>query len=262
MSICVKLWLLTLLLPLGSKAATAPVLSINLTLQDRQFLIANNQIISIVLPSPASDSNANVTVALTLRPIANLTRIAFDAAPVLYLAYAPIGSFDTIQMTLQSPATYGQAYSFDGAGINGDGTGVDGAISIYYSAPQADAAPLIVGVAGYVYDVAAGKPAQPSPLNYYGLNRYETRLIPQTAPVAWVFVSTNLNVGSVLPIALLKPVPPLTAAPHGGRSQTGQVVPTLQIGRYLPVQLDGDAQATIYFNISGNAFAYAANPTN
>ena len=253
-----KLLLALTALLMQPTCSSAPLLlSINMTAQDRQFLITNNQKIAIVMPYPASD-DTSVVVALVLQPIANLTQVAFEATPVLYLAYAPVGLFDTIKIALQSPAAYGQAYSFDGARINGEGTGVPGYVSLYYNAPKAGGASVITGLAGYVYDVATGKQAQPSPLNHYLLNRYETRLIPATRPVAWVFVSTDVNIGSVLPMAALKPVSPSTTTRSGDHALAGKQAPPLQIGRYLPVQLDASEQTNIYFDIGANAFSYAA----
>jgi hypothetical protein len=254
---------LAALLALGDGRAAPLLLNIHLTAQDRQFLIANRQKIAIVLPSPASDENASVSVALVLQPIANVTQVAFETSPVLYLAYAPIGSFDTIRMAMQAQVAYGQAYSFDGVGINGEGAGVDGYVALYYAAPDAPGPPVVAGLAGYVYDVATGKPAQPAPLNHFTLNRYETRLIPRSAPLAWVFVSTDVGVGSVLPVLALKPVAPSAPAQRGGSALPGRQTPALQLGRYLPVRLDASEQTTIHFDINGNAFGYAdSSPTS
>lgn len=254
---CKILLVLAALLALRAGGAAPLLLNINMTAQDRQFLITNRQKIAIVLPSPASGDDAGVTVVLVLQPIANLTTVAFEPAPTLYLAYAPVGSFDTIRMAMQAQAAYGQAYSFDGVGISGEGSGMGGYVSMYYSAPAAPGPPVVVGLAGYVYDVATGKPAQPSPLNYFALNRYQTRLIPRTAPVAWVFVSTDVGIGSVLPLVVLKPVPPSAPMPPGGQAPPGRQSPVLQIGRYLSVQLDASEQNNIYFDIGANAFGYA-----
>ena len=255
-----------LLLALGAavllhdSCAATQLLSINMTAQDRQFLIDNKQKVAIVLPVPASGDNSSVVVAMVLQPIANLTRVAFEQAPVLYLAYAPIGAFDTVRMAQQTRVAYGQAYSFDGVRVNGEGNGVGGAVGIYFNAPNNTVPPVVAGLAAHMYDVAVGKQQNPAPLNFFLLNRYETRLIPQPGPLAWVFIGTDLGAGSVLPLALLKPVPLSTPAPAAGPATAGQAPPALQIGRYLSVKLDATEPANIYFDINGNAFSYTADP--
>jgi len=241
-------------------SCAAYLLGINMTAKDRQSLISNNQKIAIALPYPGSENNASVIVTLVLQPMANLTQVAFEPAQVLYLAYSPIGTFDTIKMAQQSRVAFGQTYSFDGVRINGEGNGLEGYVSIYFNAPKNSVAPVIAGLAGYVYDVATGKQASPSPLNYYTLNRYQSRLIPKPKPVAWVFICTDLSIGSVLPLAILKPVPMSAPAPAGSLALAGQPTPVLQIGRYLSVKLDASEPASIYFDITSNAFGYAADP--
>lgn len=241
-------------------AAAQLQLNIKINLDGRNFLIANQQKITIALASPASADDAAVVAAMTLQPIADTTQIVFDPAVALYLTYWPVTAFDILGMALQSPVVYGQAYSFNGVQINGNGNGLRGYVSIYYDAPL-NSQPVVTGLAWFIYDITMGKPSTPSPVNYYTLNRFETRVITQSAPIVWVFVASGINTGSVLPLSILKPVTPPSSNSNSEAAVSGSNSVVPQIGRYLSVNVDPSTQATIHFDLASNAFADGPYPT-
>jgi len=250
--------LLAALWALADGVAAAPVLTISLNAQDRRYLADTNQNVTIVLPEPASGGGANVVVALVLQPISDRTRIGFELGPALYLAHPPVAVFGSIDIALSGgEAAYGAAYSFNGAGIAGAGSGVADYVSIRNNAPEGAGAAIVVGLAGKVYDQAAGVPNHPSVLNYYLLNHGETQVIPKIKPLAWVFLSTGAGVGSVLPTALLHASAPSATAARGLRRRTVSM-PTPQFGAYLPVLLDASEQNVIHLDVGSNAFHYGA----
>lgn len=244
----------------ASAGSAAPLqMSINITKEDRQFLLDNQQMIAIAMPSPVSGDGAAVVVALMLRPVANRTQVVFDAfgpAATLYAAHPPVAPYDRIAMALQAPVADGQAYSFNGAAINGNGAGVAGAVLVHYDGPATAGPPVVVGVAGQVHDAGLDPPPPPVPLNYYVLNRNETRLIPQVQPVAWIFICSDMGAGTVLPQALLQPTPQSSPASQA-RAAFPRQMPALQIGPYLSVRLDAGEQTDVYFDSGSNAFGYA-----
>lgn len=240
-------------------AADQLQLTIDINIDGRNFLIANQQKIIIALASPASEDDTAVVAATLLQPISDSTQMVFDPDVALYLTYWPVAAFDVVDMALQSAAVYGQGYSFNGVQINGNGKGLNDYVSIYYDAPP-NSQPVVTGLAWFIYDISMGKPATPSPVNYYTLNRFEARIIPQPAPIVWVFVASGIDTGSVLPLSILKPTSPPSSSANSGAavSAAGTVVP--QIGRYLAVNVDPSNQATIHFDLSTNAFADGPYP--
>lgn len=250
--------LLAALWALADGLAAEPVLTVRLTEKDRRYLAESNQKVTIVLPKPASGGGANVVVALVLQPISDCTRIGFELEPALYLAHPPVAAFGSIGIALLAEKVeYGAAYTFNGAGIAGAGPGVPGYVSIRNNAPDGAGAAVVVGLAGKVYNQAAGVPTQPSVLNYFLLDRGETRVIPRIEPSAWVFLSTGFYDGTVVPTALLSASAPSATAARG-RRLPASAMPTPQFGTYLPVLLDASEQNIIRLDAGSNAFQYSA----
>jgi len=250
--------LLAALWALADGVAAAPVLTISLSVQDRRYLVDTNQNVTIVLPEPASGDGANVVVALVLQPISDPTLIGFDLGPTLYLAHPPVAVFGSIDIALSNrDVAYGTAYCFNGAGIVSAGSGVAGYVSIRNNAPDGAGAAIVAGLAGKVYNQAADVPTQPSVLNYYLLNRGQTQVIPKIKPLAWVFLSTGIADGTVVPTALLNAAAPSATAARG-RRRHATPTPTPRLGDYLPVLLDASEQNIIHLDASSNAFQYGA----
>jgi len=250
--------LLAALWALTDGVAAAPVLTISLSAHDRRYLADTNQNVTIVLPEPASGDGANVVVALVLQPISDRTRIGFELGPALYLAHPPVAVFGSIDIAFSGGGVaYGAAYSFNGASIASAGSGVANYVSIRNNAPDGAGAAIVVGLAGKVYNQAAGVPTQPSVLNYYLLNRGQTQMICKIEPVAWVFLSTGLDNGTVVPRTLLQASAPSATAARG-RQRRAAPMPTPQFGTYLPVLLDASEQNIIHLDASSNTFQYGA----
>ena len=247
-------WLLGMLTALPCSAGTL-LLNLNVDLQARQFLVANNQYIIVVLPDPVSEGD-NVVVAYILQPIADQTTLVFDTSLAVYVSYVPVAYPGTVTMQACSEAQAGNTYSFDGTQVNGDGSGLAGYVGMYYDAPQY-AQPVATGVASFIYQSDDGKPDNPTPVNYNSLNPYQTRYTQVTAPTVWVFVASNVPVGSVLPLSVLRPVAPQTMS----RSARPSASATLQIGRYTAVTLSASSPQSVYFDVSINAFVPGNYPT-
>jgi hypothetical protein len=235
-------------------------LNINVDTEGRQFLNTNQQKVAIALASPLSESNTAIVVAFAIEPFADSTQIVFDSDAILYVSYSPVVAFDIIKIAYQAPTpvVYGQAYNFNGVAIVGGDTraGLDGYVTIYFDAPQSSTLPVETGLAWYIYEAVTGKPTQPSPIDYYTLNPYETRVIPKPDPIVWVFIaSDDISAGSVLPVSIMKPLSNSVQAFNVGTDSVMQAaVP--QIGDYLSVNLGSPEQATIHFELTRNAFGY------
>ncbi len=230
-------------------------LTLYLDITARQFLNASNQSIVIVVPDPASEAD-NSIVAVTLPPpIADTMTITIELNSSVYVANTPPMPMEVVNPALTSPVIYGNAYSFNGYAINGNGKGKDGTVGIYYDAP-ANAQALITGQALFIYDSATGKPSRPSPINAFTLNRFQSRYIPQPAAVIWAMVGSNLRSGSVLPNSVLKSVTPYLS--FANASAQGRA--SFQISRYLEVPFNGQGQASIHYDSSLNAFQHGPYP--
>lgn len=232
-------------------------LNINVNTEGRQFLITNKQKIIIALANPLSEDNTAIVVSMAFQPIADSTQIAFDSENVaLYLAHMPmpVDAFDTINIdqAVQAKVAYGQAYSFNGTQINGENGGLKGYVTIYFEAPNSTQ-PVVTGLAWNIYDKAMGEPMTPLPINYFTLNNLQNRVIPKPNPIVWVFIASDISVGSVLPISILKSE--LSAA-----QVLNDKTAVPQIGRYLSVNLDAPEQTTIHFENAANAFVYGSYP--
>lgn len=242
--------------------AAQHILEINVDSKGREYLIANQQQVAIAIASPLSESDSAIVVAFAFQPFATLTQVVFEDDVALYLSYSPVMPFDVIKISYKIMAAYGQAYSFNGVSIVGEApnAGLDGYIAIYFDAPAHSNLSVVTGLAWFVYEHAAGKPSQPLPINYYTLNRYQTRVIPKSEPTVWVFVASDIVSGSVLPASILNPIPngaqAFTAASY---SFIQTVVP--QIGNYLSVNLEAPEQSTIHFDLTKNAFDYGPLPS-
>lgn len=234
----------------------APVqLNLYMNLDARQFLISSNQKIVLVLPAPLSEGGTAVVAAITLQPLSDLTTLVFESDNVLYVSMGPAAPFGVLTMGVKEPIVFDHAYSFDGVQINGEAGGLSGYTSLYYDAKMGSR-PVITGLAKFIYESGTEKPRTPLPINYYTLNLFETQYIDQPAPVAWAFVASNINAGSVLPLSLLKPVsshPPKESLSLKSDS-------CFQISRYLEVELSSSNQTSIHFDSSINAFVAGPYP--
>ena len=230
-------------------------LTLYLDVDARQFLNASHQSILIVVPNPASEAD-NTVVALTLPPpIADSMKLIIEPDSSLYIANGTVSSVDVINMGLITPVLYGNAYSFNGVQINGDGKGKDGTVGIYYEAPS-NSQPLITGLALFMYDSASGKPSAPSPINTFTLNRFQSRYISQPASIIWVLVGSDISNGSVIPTGVFK-----SATSYSTYSNTSpRTRSTFQLSRYLEVTFNAQNQASIHFDTSVNAFAPGPYP--
>lgn len=237
--------------------AAERTLNINTNSKDRQFLIDSQQNIIIAFASPLSESN-NIVAALAFQPIADSMTVAFDPSAKLYLSQQwPVKAFDTIKAAYISSVVYGGMYAFNGVEIIGYASGVDGHVTIYFDAPPSSTRPVTTGLASYIYDKATAKPAAPSPINYYALYRFETRVMSAPSPIIVVFVASAVYAGTVLPTNILKPAPhSVPIFNEGGASPSVVTSSVIQIGRYLPVDLDAPEQSSIHFDLMANAFAY------
>ncbi len=236
-------------------SAGTQLLNLNVDLQARQFLVANNQYIVVVLPDPVSEGD-NVVVACILQPIADQTTLVFDTTLTVYVSPGAVAYPGTLTLGPWSKAQAGNTYSFDGVQVNGDGSGLAGYIGMYYDAPQ-NAQPVVTGVASFIYQSGDPPPDNPVPVNYDSLNPFQTRYTQVPAPTVWVFVASNVPVGSVLPLSVLRPVAPQTMS----RSARPSASATLQIGRYTAVTLSASSPQSVYFNVSLNAFVPGNYPT-
>lgn len=230
-------------------------LTLYLNTSARQFLNNSSQSILIVIPNPASEAG-NTVVAMTLPPpIADSMTLIIETDANLYVTNGAIASVDVITTGVASPASYGNAYSFNGVQINGDGSGQAGTVGIYYNTPP-NAQALITGLALFIYDSAQGKPATPSPINAYTLNRFQSRYISQPTAVLWALVGGGINASSVLPSSLFKPVSASTSFANA----SSQAVTSFQLSRYLEVPFNAQNQASIHFDTTLNAFAPGPYP--
>lgn len=234
------------------------LLNINVSNQGRQFLVDTGQKIAIAIASPLSDNDTTVIVSLVIKPISDLTQIAFESNAALYVTAHQATTFNIIKPALPpTKVTCGGAYSFNGVQINGENTGLDGYITIYFKAPSSSTKPIVTGLAEYIYDVAKGKSTDPVPTNYYTLNPFETLAIPKFNSAVWVFIADNVSNGMIFPINILKPISPSTSVSNSATvSLDTQSV--FQVSRYLAVNLDASEQTTVHFDLTKNAFVYGS----
>jgi hypothetical protein len=160
-------------------------LTLYLDIDARQFLNASHQSILIVVPNPASEAD-NTVVALTLPPpIADSMKLIIEPDSSLYIANGTVSSVDVINMGLITSVLYGNAYSFNGVQINGDGKGKDGTVGIYYEAPS-NSQPLITG---WLYLCTTAHPANPQ-------HRRRSTLLPSTVFNLAIYRSLPRSYGS------------------------------------------------------------------
>lgn len=242
------------------------ILKINVDTASLGFLINTQQDVAIAFANPLSENNTTIVVSMAFKPFSSsTTQINFDSPLALYMSvYCPVSAFDVINMAFnQANVDSTQAYSFNGATItgSGSGTGTSENITIYYNA-YSSSLPVTTGLAQYIYDNATGVPSTPLPINYYTLYPFETLLIPKPNSTVWAFIASNITNGSVLPVNILKPVSgsAQVISSNGGASSATQTT-TLQISRYLPVDLNASSETTIHFDLSTNAFAYGPYPS-
>ncbi|WNV03982.1 hypothetical protein RP726_16340 [Candidatus Methylospira mobilis] len=261
----IQVWVLLAIISLGwcsfIYADVQYSLNIGVDAASRDFLNRNQQRVAIAYASPLSEGNT-VVVSLVFAPINDSTNIAFDYGWALYTSLDyPVAVFDVINMAVtQTNVGSQRAYRFDGKTIISDGTGVYGYITLYYNAPP-ESRPVTAGLAQYIYDTSQ-QPNKLAPINYHTLNRFETLSIPMSGSTVWVFVASNIAVGSVLPVNIMKPVSDSTSATSNNASTSAAAQTTmLQISRYLPVDLSVPSQIAIHFELDINAFAYDSTMT-
>ncbi|TLP64639.1 MULTISPECIES: hypothetical protein [Pseudomonas] len=244
---------------LSVQAVLAAPLQMTLYLDNeaRQFLYEANQQILIVLPVPASQDNA-VVVAMALDPpLADSTTLLFELDAELYVANGRVVPLGVIAIGLAQQVAAGQIYSFNGQRINGDGDGFEGHVCVYFDAPR-NALPVTVGMAGYIYDRAQGKPTQPSPTNFFILQMFQTQIIARTTAQVWVLVGSGISAGSVLPKSILRPVVP-TADSAGDALAASS---NLQLGRYREVMLGGSNRTSLHYDPAISAFSEGPYPAD
>lgn len=244
---------------LGVQAVLADPLQMTVYLNNeaRQFLYETNQKILVVLPVPASQDNAVVVAMAMDPPLAESTTLVFELDAELYVANGQVVPLGVIAIGLAQQIVVGQSYSFNGQRINGDGDGVKGYVCLYFDAPR-NAMPVLTGMAGYIYDRAQGKPAQPSPTNFFMLQMFQTQIIARTTAQVWVLVGSGISAGSVLPSTILRPV-----SPSEGRVVEASATPSsLQIGRYRAVMLGGSNKVSLHFDPAISAFSEGPYPGN
>lgn len=230
-------------------------LTLYLNIDARQFLNNSSQSIVIVIPNPASEAG-NTVVALTLPPpIANSMTLVIETDTSLYVANGAIASVDIIKIGVAGAVTFGNNYSFNGVQINGDGPGKEGTVGLYYDAPPNSQA-LITGLALFIYDSAQGKPATPSPINGYTLNRFQSRYISQPTTVLWALVGSGITASSVLPTSTFKPVSNTSSFANASSRASS----SFQLSRYLQVPFNAQKRASIHFDTAINAFAPGPYP--
>jgi len=230
-------------------------LTLYLNIEARQFLNATNQSIVIVVPDPSSEGDNSVVAINLPPPITDSMVVVIEPKTSIYVAHGVVSSAQAFKIGVSSPVLYGNAYSFNGYKINGNGKGKDGSVGIYYDAPP-NAKPLITGQALFIYYSDTGKPASPSPINGFTLNPFQSRYISQPAAVIWALIGSNISSGSVLPNSVLKSVSPYLS--YANASTQGRS--SFQISRYLEVPFNEQNQASIHFDLSLNAFECGPYP--
>lgn len=250
---------------MSAPAAAASPQSLTLTIevdpQSQQFLIDTGQTVLITSSDPSQDNT--LVVVQSFLPFGEQSLITVDTMPVLFLSPAKVAPFGTVTMNLASTASYGQAYLFNGSSITNVGSGISGLVGIEYMPVGTGAIAVTTGLALKIGNSSLGGATSTAAFSYFDLQPFENRLLTPPSTVLYVLIGQNITTGMTLPASLLQPVsgsaPSATASSQQGAASV-PISSSIQLGRYLPVDLLVGAQSVTHFDPSANAFAYGAYP--
>ncbi|WP_147040275.1 hypothetical protein [Skermanella aerolata] len=251
---------------MSAPAAAASLQSLTLTIevdsQSQQFLIDTGQTVLITSSDPSQDNT--LVVVQSFLPFGDQSLVTVDTTPVLFLSPAKVTPFGSVTVNLVSAVSYGQAYLFNGSSITNDGPGIPGLVSIRYMPVGTGAVAVTTGLALTIGNSSVGGATSTAAFSYYDLQPFENRLLRPPSTVLYVLIGQNITTGMTLPASLLQPIP--GSAPSSATASSQQdaapapIASSIQLGRYLPVDLLFDTQSVTHFDPSVNAFAYGAYP--
>ncbi|UEM22763.1 hypothetical protein JL100_008460 [Skermanella mucosa] len=257
--------------PASAADQTTLNLIIEVDADSRQFLIDTGQTVLITASDPSQ--NDTLLVVQSFSPLGDQSQVGIGTLPTLFMSVGATVPFSTVTMQLTSPVSYGQAYLFNGVSIVNAGPGIPGTVGIEYVPIRSGNAEVSTGLALPISNSSVDDTASNAAFESFDLQLYENRLLPSPSAVVYVLIGQGINTGMALPASLLKPAPgsaPVAVAPasasaaaQAGPSQSpgaAPLVPPIQLGRYLSVDLLSNAQTTVHFDRTINAFVYGADP--
>jgi len=225
-------------------------LNIQVNRQGRQFLVDTGQ--AVVIASATSSDGDTVVVRKVFSPLGDELRVLLEPSSALYLSHRLQSPFDVIEFADTSKVQPGQRYAFNGVRLVNLGNGFPGYVSVYYDAPRGADQPVTVGLAAREQEQETLQP-----INHFGLQRFETRVIPVPDTAVLLLVAAGVQGGEVLPRRLLRPVGTETSVSTGGSPPTQPLADAPLLGNYLRIDSEHNV---VHFDPSLNAFQYGPYP--